>query len=120
MMDKITTPRTLKLGSAGTLAWDPAFGAGRTRRFAAAQSYVDAQVLRRSEPYVPYGTGRLAASGTAAGGEVSWRAPYAAAQYYSAAGTNGKRGPYWFERMKIDHRGAILRGAAALTGGTAK
>ncbi len=120
MMDKITTPRPLKLGGAGTLTWDPAFGPARTRRFAAAQSYVDAEVLRRCAPYIPYDTGRLAASGTAADGEVCWQAPYAAAQYYSAATANGKRGPYWFERMKIDHRGAILRGAAALTGGTAK
>lgn len=120
MMDKISPPRPVKLGGAGSLTWAPAFGADRTRRFAAAQSYVDAEVLRRCAPYVPCDTGRLAASGTAADGEVFWQTPYAAAQYYSAAGDEGRRGPYWFERMKIDHRGAILRGAAAIAGGKAK
>lgn len=34
-------------------------------------------VLASCEPYVPYRTGRLARSGTASGGIVSWTAPYA-------------------------------------------
>lgn len=119
-MNKIETPRSVRLPGGAAMTWAPGFGAARTRRFAAAQDYVDREVLRRCAPYLPYDTGALAASGSAADGEVRWTAPYAAAQYYGAAGGRGKRGPRWFERMKIDHRGAIVRGAAAIAGGKVK
>ena len=47
-------------------------------------------------------------------GEVNYIAPYAAAQYYRTSVSrpyDSQRGAKWFERMKIDHKDEILRGA---------
>lgn len=86
-----------------------------------AQTVLDSEVLRYSEPYVPFKTGMLARSGiigTRLGsGEVVYNAPYAKKQYYfgrtakglvySRSGKTPKgsslRGRYWIERMKADH-----------------
>lgn len=79
-----------------------------------AQEFVDSEVLRRCDPYVPFRTGVLKKSGilgTEIGsGEVSYIAPYARKQYYRNKG-NGKRGKLWFERMKQDYKDEIRRGA---------
>lgn len=93
------------------------------------QQYIDSEVLRLSEPYVPMDTGMLIKSGTLAtqigSGEVKYETPYARRQYYegrspgtSAAGA--LRGKLWFERMKADRKDDILRGAAKIAGGEAK
>lgn len=109
------------------------------------QKYIDSEVIRLCDPYTPYQTGDLRKSvrtGTKIGsGEVIWNSRYARFQYYgclmvspvtgsSWAGKNEKKvltnrplkyhgggGKRWFERMKADHRDAIIRGAAVMAGG---
>lgn len=90
------------------------------------QQYIDKEILRLCEPYVPRKSGALIASGysaTACGsGNICYNAPYAAYQYYGVSKSGNAlkydgapmRGSYWFERMKAVHAAAILRGAAAV------
>lgn len=86
----------------------------------AVQRYIDSEVIRYCDPYVPFLTGALKNSArlhTVIGsGLVVYATPYARRQYYTNKG-NGKRGRLWFERMKNDHKGAILRGAMKIAGG---
>lgn len=95
------------------------------------QKYIDSEVLRQSEPYVPLLTKALIRSGTIntkiGSGEVVYRTPYARRQYYENAGMGkegmskgGRRGKQWFERMKANHREQILAGAARIAGGKAE
>lgn len=101
------------------------FQVNSEKEFIAAQKYVDSEVLRLSDPYVPLDNSPLKKSGitgTVLGsGEVDYTAPYARRNYYENAGrgkeglnasggTKGLRGKYWFERMKADHKDDILRG----------
>lgn len=92
------------------------------------QKFIDNEVLRQSEPYVPMLNKDLIRSGpinTKIGsGEVIYRTPYARRQYYENAGMGkegmskgGRRGKQWFERMKANHREQILAGAARIAGG---
>lgn len=88
------------------------------------QQFIDSEVLRRSDPYVPFRTGVLKGSGTRntklGSGQVIYQTPYAKRLYYNPQYKfEGAplRGGYWFERMKADHRDSILRGAAKLAGG---
>lgn len=106
------------------LTWNDGFGTKRTDDFCRAQKFVDSEVLRLSAPYVPFDTGMLQKSGTLGtvigNGEVNWIAPYAAAQYYTTAQTrsyDALRGGMWFERMKADHKSAIIAGAKKIAGG---
>lgn len=109
------------------ITFDPNFAQKAEKNFEQAQKYVDREVLRRSDPYVPMDTGALiksGISGTVLGsGEVDYTAPYAREQYYNNAGRgkqgtskhnshNSKclRGKLWFERMKADHKQEILDG----------
>lgn len=101
------------------------------------QKYVDSEVLRLSDPYVPFDTGKLKQSGTLGtvigSGEVVYNCPYARKNYYENAGRGRQgttkyskhnykclRGKLWFERMKADHMDEILDGCAKLSGGKAK
>lgn len=97
----------------------------------AIQRYIDTQVIKECEPYVPMRDGVLADSARVAdgGGAVEYTAPYARRHYYNTGGVDilGRkygpakfsgapmRGSHWFERMK-QQGGAerILRGAANL------
>lgn len=88
------------------------------------QKFVDSEVLRLSSPYVPFQTGALEHSGilgtNIGSGEVIYNAPYAADQYYKTSTSRSydpQRGAKWFERMKIDHKDEILRGAKKISGG---
>ena len=92
------------------------------------QRYIDSEVLRLSDPYVPMLTGALKHSGTTGtvigSGLVVYNATYARRNYYSNAGhgrqgtqRGGKRGKYWFERMKADHGKEIISGAKKAIGG---
>lgn len=93
-------------------------------RYTTAQEFVDGEILRLSEPYIPKATGMLVASGilgTKVGsGEVQWIALYARKQYYSkrkpGSQTGPLRGPYWFERMKKVHKDRIIKGARRFAG----
>lgn len=88
-----------------------------------AQKAVDAEVLRRSKPYVPLHTGRTISSGdenTKLGsGKVVYKTPYVRDIYYNQKGFHGapQRGSRWFERMKTDHKDDILKTVAKETGG---
>lgn len=114
------------------------------------QKYIDSAVLRYCDPYTPKDTGQLIKSGiigTKIGsGKVVYNAPYARFLYYgrvmispttgSPWAKNGerktttsremsyfgapKRGSFWLERMKADHKQDILREAAEVAGGRAK
>ena len=104
------------------LVWNPNFGGEQSKKFSSAQKIVDSEVLRKCDPYVPMQTGMLKKSGilgTVVGsGVVEYIAPYAKRQYYTNGGNGrdgtskgGKRGKFWFERMKAAHKDEILRKA---------
>lgn len=121
------------------IEWNPNFGSKRTERFSKAQKFIDSEVLRLSDPYIPMQSGALRKSGQLAtvigSGVVVWNAPYARYQYYGKLMVGrapktltsidlqyhggGKRGSMWFERMKIDHKKDIIQGAAKIAGGKA-
>lgn len=90
----------------------------------AVQKYIDSEVLRLSEQFVPKDSGELISSGirnTKLGsGEVVYSTPYARRWYYRNTTNNGepvkfneapRRGSYWFERMKQQYKNQILAGA---------
>lgn len=80
------------------------------------QKYIDSQVLRLSNPYIPKRSSALIRSGTAntniGSGLVSYQTPYARKWYYTPANffESPMRGNYWFEKMKRYHRKAIENG----------
>ncbi len=86
----------------------------------AVQKFIDSEVLRYCDPYIPFRSGILRKSGTLGTvigtGLVKWSTPYARRQYYENKG-NGKRGKLWFERMKVNHKNSIIKGAAEIAGG---
>lgn len=127
MIDPIETPRGqvfITKGGKAELTWNTNFQAKHQRRYTRAQMFVDSEVLRLSEPFVPLQTGMLIKSGIlgtdVGSGEVKWIAPYATAQYYSprapGSETGPLRGPMWFERMKALYKSAIIAGARRLAG----
>lgn len=88
------------------------------------QRYIDSEVLRLSEQFVPKDTGALIASGIAntkiGSGEVKYNTVYARRWYYRNMTDSGEpvhfneapqRGSYWFERMKQQYAKQILAGA---------
>jgi hypothetical protein len=124
----IETPRGVIITTAGAkakLVWNKNFKPKHQGRFTRAQKFVDSEVLRRCEPYIPLRTGVLVKSGilgTVLGsGLVEWGANYAKAQYYSprepGSSTGPLRGPYWFERMNATDGQDIIRHAKAIAGG---
>jgi hypothetical protein len=116
------------------LVWNPDFVPTYERAFNKTQVYIDNEVLRLSDPYLPMQSGllkKLGILGTVPGsGEVVWNGPYARYLYYGKlmvgrapkklTDTNltfhgaPKRGAFWFERMKADKKDQILRGAAKI------
>jgi len=119
---KIETPRGFVSQSGNDqaeLVWNPGFGPEMSDKFNKAQKFVDSECLRRCSPLVPLRTSMLIKSGqlgTVIGsGEINYIAPYARKQYYENRGT-GQRGKQWFERMKADHKAAILNGARKIVG----
>lgn len=87
------------------------------------QQFIDSEVLRKCDPYVPRDNGILIDSGilnTVIGsGEVVYDTPYARRWYYEPAEFQGAptRGNYWVMRMLNEGgRESILRGACKLAG----
>ena len=87
------------------------------------QQYIDSEVLRLTDPYIPMDTGELKRSGTRntqiGSGEVHYKTPYAKRMYYNPQYKfqgAPMRGAYWFERMKANHKTQILQGAAKVAG----
>lgn len=124
---EITTPKgsiVVTKSGKSKLTWNPDFSDKWNDQYSRAQIFVDTQVLRLSDPYVPMQTGMLKQSGTLGteigSGEVLWIAPYAQKQYYDTADYRDydpQRGGHWFERMKADHGPAIIAGAKRRAGG---
>lgn len=122
---QIVTTRTKNGKYTTKLTWNAGFGPEQTTRYTQAQKFMDSEVLRRSDPFVPMKTGMLKKSGTLGtdigSGEVKWIAPYAHAQYYRKGSigsqTGANRGPYWFERMKSAFGKAIIAGVKKIAGG---
>ena len=109
------------------ITFDPDFADNAEKKFERKQKYIDSEVLRLSDPYVPKLSGNLIKSGiegTVIGsGVVEYTAPYAKDQYYNNAGRGKQgtqkhnshnykciRGKFWFERMKADHLDEIEKG----------
>lgn len=91
------------------------------------QKYIDSEVLRYSDPYVPFLSGKLKGSGITStivgSGLVHYNTPYARKNYYKNRGNGiqglnngGIRGRLWFERMKSDHKKDILGGTKKIAG----
>lgn len=87
------------------------------------QKFVDSEVMRNMEKYMPKLSGTMINSmilATRVGsGEVKVNTPYAR-KVSKKARSNGLRGARFFERMKADCADDILRGAAIISGGEAK
>lgn len=88
-----------------------------------AQVFVDSETLRLCSPYMPIRSGTMIRSGILAtnigSGEVMWRTPYVRMQYYQTGESrvyDAQRGAMWFERMKIDHKEQIEKGAKRIGG----
>ena len=107
------------------ITFDPNFKKRTQADFDKKQKYIDSEILRLSDPYVPMQTGMMkksGISGTVVGsGKIEYTVPYGRKQYYENAGigregmnntsgTKGLRGKFWFERMKADHKKEILKG----------
>lgn len=96
------------------ITFDPNFKQKTESNFDRCQKFIDSEVLRLSDPYVPMKTGMLkksGISGTVTGsGVVEYIAPYGKRQYYTNSG-KGQRGKMWFERMKADHKDEIEKKA---------
>jgi len=110
------------------LEWNTGFKRRWSGQYWLAQMFMDSEVLRLSDPYVPFLTGSLKQSGTLGtvigSGLVQYIAPYARWQYYRAGQTqreireDPRRGPMWFERMKVVYKDYLIRGAKARAGGS--
>lgn len=123
----IETPRgriSLDPQNRAVLEFNTNFQPRFQKQYSQAQRFVDSEVLRLSEPYIPLLTGTLIKSGilgtTIGSGLVQWIVPYARPQYYSprppGSLTGPLRGPYWFERMKEVRGREIIRGARRIAG----
>jgi len=113
-------------GTKAKLVWNTNFQPNWQENYSRAQKYVDSEVLRLSEPYIPLQTGMLVKSGilgTEIGsGMVEWIAPYARYQYYhprkTGTETGPLRGPHWFERGKAVWKRDVIAGARRRAGGS--
>lgn len=97
-----------------------------SKQYTRAQTWLDSEVLKDSDPYVPMRTGTLVKSGirgTVLGsGLIVYNAPYARYQYYGTAfNFNKTKHPqaqaYWFEGAKAANKSKWIRGVKKLGGG---
>lgn len=84
------------------------------------QKFIDSEILRRSDPYVPFKTGMLKKSGilgTKKGsGVVKYKASYAKKQYFKGK-SSGQRGRLWVRRMWTAQGKDIVRNAKKILNG---
>lgn len=95
-------------------------------KYSRAQAFVDNEVLKDCDPYVPMDTGNLVRSGqrgTVIGsGCVKYNAPYAAACYYGvrrkfSKDRHPKATAMWFERAKAVNKDKWISGAQKIIAG---
>lgn len=95
-------------------------------RYHRAQIFLDSEVLRDSEPYVPKRTGNLILSGNTGtvigSGKVVYNAPYARKVYYARStdyseGKNPKACAQWFEAAKATKKSAWVNGVEKIIKG---
>lgn len=88
-----------------------------------AQSYIDSEIIRRSDPLVPFDTGMLKKSGITGtkigSGVIEYTAPYAKRQYFKGRAT-GQRGRLWCRRMWTSDKPEILENAQKIINGGKK
>ena len=93
-----------------------------------AQQYFTKQVAAKSEPYIPFDTGRLKdIDVTIETKRIIYSAPYAKKQYYSNKGmgkgglhNGGLRGSRWTTRMWTSKSKEIVQSVAKFCGGKKK
>lgn len=92
------------------------------------QKYFSNKCAEYMNPYVPFLTGNLKdVEVEIAQDKITYKAPYAAKQFYSNAGMGregqsygGLRGKQWCERMKADRMSDLTRDIAKYVGGKTK
>lgn len=86
-------------------------------------NYVASELLRKSDPYVPFDTGMLRDSGISHSvpvqGKLIWRTPYAQNQWHNGK-ARGLRGRKWALRAWADNKKIILADANKIISGKAK
>lgn len=89
-------------------------------KYQKAQKWLDNEVLKDCNPYVPFRTGNLAGSGirgtTLGNGEIIYNAPYARRMYYGinfnfSKEAHPKACAQWFEKAKQEKKEAWVNGA---------
>lgn len=96
----------------------PDFTVKSERNLAQAQNTVDKEVVKRLEEYTPIAMKKFPNRGkmskshkVESPGVVINTEPKARREYYiNNGGSGGKRGKFWLERMKADHKDDILKG----------
>jgi hypothetical protein len=127
MTPKIVNPKNILVAAKNFkafLQWATHFGRKWNGRYSKAQKWLDSEVLRTTEPFVPLLTGTLIKTGILATvpglGLVTWITPYARRQYYSPRAPGSQtgllRGPHWFHRSKSVHKRAWIAGAKKIAG----
>src|SRR5919108_1919849 len=140
--DVVTPLYTVSYASGkAKLTWNKNFKPKFEEQYITAQQFIDSEVLKDCEPYVPFRTGVLIFTGTTGtkigSGTVSWIAPYARYQYYGKVMVpspfggpkiltkrnlqyhgGGKRGAFLFERAKGVHKDRWIKGAGAISAGS--
>jgi hypothetical protein len=116
---------------AGKFEWSPGFATKLNGKLAEAQRYIDSEVLRLSDPYLPFQTGMLRSKGilgTVVGsGMVTYDGPYARNMYYGKVMVDPVTGAAGFltadgwrsrkgvrkvvSERKYQYHGALMRGA---------
>lgn len=110
--------------------WNRNFYSLQTARFKAAQTYIDKECVKRMTPFVPVALPKYPNAGKllrsvkiVSPGRIYFLADHSRYSYYIRSnhkhGGNPQAQRLWFEPMKRQYKGAILRGAAAIAGGRA-
>lgn len=85
-----------------------------------AQIFIDSEILRNSDPLVPFDTGSLKRSGitgTRIGtGIIKYTATYSKPQYFNGC-SSGQRGRKWVRRMWISKGKKILKDTQKIING---
>jgi len=110
------------------IVWNPSLSRSLNQSFPKAQKWLDNEILKDSDPYVPMDTGVLRLSGqlgTVLGsGEIVYNAPYAARQYYRHPGKSTDKHPQacmqWFEKAKAIHKARWVSTTKKMAGGGKK